>query len=107
MIPIEKNVPYRTDPLTTRYHGAKGDYVASRKWPWLQMHPGDSFTVTTYPVMHSARCSFLAHRKTVHCKFPPSWFIVTKRVSGDPANGVYRLWLFDRENPETPVDKTP
>jgi hypothetical protein len=102
MVEIEKNIPF---PVTTgiphRYSGFP------RKWPWPTMKPGDSFTVTTYAVMASARNSFRMHRETVHCKIPPAWFVATKKLSGNRANGVYRLWLLDRENPETPVDTAP
>jgi hypothetical protein len=104
MLTIEKNIPYSPDPtkVTPKYHGAVGTYIATRKWPWLQMQPGDSFTVSTQAEMRSARGSFYQHSKTRYSKIPPSWFVATKKISN-----VYRLWLFDRENPETPVDKTP
>ena len=100
MITIEKNIPFRSDkPILD------GNYP--RKWPWPTMKPGDSFVVTTFAVMHSARRSFYAHRDTVNTKVPPSWFVTTQKISGSRKDGVYRLWLFDKENPETPVDTTP
>ena len=104
MLTIEKNVPYSNEPTKAqlRYHGARGTYVASRKWPWLQMQPFDSFAVLTEKEMKSARGSFYQHSKTRYSKIPPSWFVVTKKTPYG-----YRLWLFDRENPETPVDTTP
>ena len=98
MIPIEKNIPYGA----TRCHGAKGDYESVTKWPWYTMQPGDSFTVATKREMASARNSLYMHRKTVNCKFPTWWVAKVKKTSSG-----YRLWLIDKNNPETPVDTTP
>lgn len=92
MLKIEKHIPFTTN-LPERYAGFP------RKWPWTQMQPGDSFTVSTKAEMHSARNSFYQHRRTVHCKIPESWNTATKKVPGG-----YRLWLIDTKNLVTPVD---
>lgn len=90
MVQIETDVPFTTTtPL--RYSSFP------RKWPWTTMKPGDSFTVTTYAAMASARNSFQMHRKTIHCKIPPTWFVATKKISGTRMDGVYRLWLLDKK----------
>jgi hypothetical protein len=100
MMIVEKNIPYHSD---LHRPPNSGIYVAPRKWPWTVMKPGDSFTVLTKEDMRSARNSFYQHRRTVHCKIPPTWIAATKKVSG----GMYRLWLIDTESSVTPVDTAP
>jgi len=97
MITVEKDIPFT--PFLPGAEAARQAGFYPRKWPWHTMSPGDSFTVTTYRVMHSARRSFSSHQSTVNTKLPPSWFVAIKKLSGTRSDGVYRLWLLDKNNP--------